>query len=325
MVFPNMKPRVSFIGLLTAAGLLACLATLTSFAGSFWWGFELTTHFRTQYALALGGFALILLTLRQWRWPTLFGAFALLNLAFLIPAFWEEIPATPTIAAGNSPTLRALLANVNAENRDFQRIRDLIAAADPDIVVLVEATPWLLDRLRDLGQRYPHRLAEPRDDLFGIALFSRHPLAQGQIIRFDDKASPPAIVATIIAAARPFTLIGAHLWPPVSIDLAEGRNRQLRALAAQVRQSQTPSLVLGDLNLSPWSPWFSRLLADAGLRDSRRGHGIQPSWPAGWPLLWIPIDHVLFSDGIRIRHREIGPAIGSDHYPVIVDFHVSDP
>ncbi|MFO1423995.1 MAG: endonuclease/exonuclease/phosphatase family protein [Candidatus Competibacteraceae bacterium] len=318
-----MKPRVSFTGLLITAGLLACLATLTSFAGQFWWGFELTTHFRAQYAIALGGFALLLLAPRQWGWSALFGAFALLNLAFLIPAFWEEAPATPAIAAGNSPTLRALLANVNAENRDFQRIRALIATADPDIVVLLEVTPWLLDRLRDLDQRYSHRVAEPRDDLFGIALFSRHPLAQGQIIRFDDKASPPAVVATIIAAGRPFTLIGAHLWPPVSTELAGGRNEQLRALAARVRQSQIPSLVLGDLNLSPWSPWFGRLLADSGLRDSRRGHGIQPSWPVGWPFLWIPIDHALFSEGIRIRHREIGPAIGSDHYPVIVDFRVS--
>ncbi len=323
MVFPDMKQRVSLTGLLTAAGLLACLATLTSFTGQFWWGFELTTHFRAQYALTLGGLALILLTLRRWRWSTLLGAFALLNLAFLVPAFWEDDPAIP--AAENRPALRALLANVNAENRDFQRIRDLIATADPDIVVLLEATPWLLDRLRDLDQRYPHRLAEPRDDLFGIALFSRHPLVQGQIIRFDDKTSPPVIVATISAAARPLTLIGAHLWPPVSAEWAEGRNRQLRALADRVRQSQTPSLVLGDLNLSPWSPWFARLLADSGLRDSRRGRGIQPSWPAGWPPLWIPIDHALFSEGIRIRQREIGPAIGSDHYPIIVDFQVSDP
>lgn len=324
MVFPSMKQRVRLTGLLTAAGVLAGLATLTSFAGQFWWGFELTTHFRAQYALALGGLAPILLALRQWRWAALLGAFALLNLAFLVPAFWEDDPATPATAE-NRPSLRALLANVHAENRDFHRIRDLIATTDPDIVVLLEATPWLLDRLRDLDQRYPHRLAEPRDDLFGIALFSRHPLAQGQIVRFDDPASPPAIVATFIAAARPFTLVGAHLWPPVSADLAEGRNRQLRGLAARVRQNQTPSLVLGDLNLSPWSPWFARLLADSGLRDSRRGRGIQPSWPAGWPLLWIPIDHALFSEGIRIRHREIGPATGSDHYPVIVDFQVSDP
>ncbi len=319
-----MKPSINVTGAIAFVGILACLATLAGFAGRFWWGFELATHFRVQYALALGGLTLVLLALRQWRWPGLFGAFALLNMAFVVPGFWESDPATSP-STEPSPTRRALLANVNAENRDFERIRRLVITSNPDIILLLEATPWLLDRLQDLGERYPHRVAEPRDDLFGIALLSRHPFAQSQIIRFGDTTSPPAIVATITADQHPFTLIGAHPWPPVSATLAEGRNAQLRALASQVRQSQPPVLVLGDLNISPWSPWFTRLLTDAGLRDSRRGRGIQPSWPAGWWPLWIPIDHVLFSEGIRIRHREIGPAIGSDHYPVIVDFQVSSP
>lgn len=32
------------------------------------------------------------------------------------------------------------------------------------------------------------------------------------------------------------------------------------------------------------------------------------------------IDHCLYSEGIRIQNREIGPLVGSDHFPVIVDF-----
>lgn len=317
-----VKSSISVTGLLTAAGLLACLATLVSLAGPFWWGFELATHFRVQYALALGGFALILLALRQWGWSALFGAVALLNLMLIIPAFGESALATPG-AIENQPILRALLANVNAENRDSERLQRLITASDPDFIVLLEVTPWLFDQLRSLGERYPHRVAEPRDDLFGIVLFSRHPFVQSQIVRFGYALGPPAIIATITVDKYPFTLIGAHPWPPVSADMAEGRNEQLHALAGQVRQSQVPVLMLGDLNLSPWSPWFARLLADSGLRDSRRGRGLQPSWPTGWWPLWIPIDHALFSEGIHIRHREIGPAIGSDHYPVIVDFQVS--
>lgn len=322
---PFMKQRVKLIKLVIVAGTLVCLITLIGFAGRFWWGFELATHFRAQYALALGGFAFILLALRQWRWPALFGTFALGNLAVIGPAFWPEDAALPAADDRGSPPLRALLANVNAENRDPERLRHLIAASDPDIILLLEATPWLLDRLRDLNPRYPHRAAEPRDDPFGIALFSRHPFSWHQIVRFGDALSPPALLATIIVGARPLTLIGVHSWPPVNAALAAGRNEQLRTLASQIRQSSPPLLVLGDLNISPWSPHFVQLLADSGLRDSRRGRGLQPSWPTGWPLFWIPIDHVLFSEGIRIRHREIGPTIGSDHYPIIVDFQVSGP
>jgi endonuclease/exonuclease/phosphatase (EEP) superfamily protein YafD len=37
-------------------------------------------------------------------------------------------------------------------------------------------------------------------------------------------------------------------------------------------------------------------------------------------LMRIPIDHCLFSPGIRILSKEVGPRVGSDHFPVIVDF-----
>ena len=59
-----------------------------------------------------------------------------------------------------------------------------------------------------------------------------------------------------------------------------------------------------------------------GLRDSSRGMGLQPTWPADIPLLWIPIDHCLYSDGIEIRGRRTGPDVGSDHFPLIVDFEL---
>lgn len=319
-----MRRPVSLTGLLSTAGVLAGLATLAGFAGQLWWLFELTTHFRVQYALALGSLALILLALQQWPWAALLGAFALLNLAVIAQAFEPDDAASPVIEP-NAPTVRALLANIHVENRDPEPLRRLIATTDPDLILLLETTPWLLDQLRDLDERYPQRLAKPRDDPFGMTLFSRLPLSGSQWVAFGDASGPPSLVTTLHVGGQAFTLIGTHPWPPVSAELAQGRNQQLQALTAQVRHSPPPVLVLGDLNLSPWSPWFTRLLSEAGLHDSRRGRGLQPSWPAGWPPLWIPIDHALFSTGIQIRQRVIGPDIGSDHYPVIVDFQVSSP
>ena len=318
-----MKTHVSFSGLLIAAGVLSCLITLASFAGNFWWVFELTTHFRVQYALALGAFMVILLQMRQWRWAARFGTFALINVAIIAPAFWSE-SLTAQAARDGLPVLRTLLANVNVDNRDHERIRRTITEFDPDIVVLLEATPWLLDHLRDLNERYPHRMAEPREDPFGIALLSRHPFSSVRVIHLGD-AGLPAIVAVIAASGHPFTLIGVHPWPPVNAEFAQGRNEQLHELATLIRQTPSPLLVLGDLNTSPWSPYFARLITNSGLQDSLQGRGVQPSWPVNWPLLWTPIDHALFSEGIQILQRKTGSAIGSDHYPVIVEFQVIRP
>jgi endonuclease/exonuclease/phosphatase (EEP) superfamily protein YafD len=310
------RSRISLSGLLTAAGALACFATLAGFAGQWWWFFDLAAHFRVQYALALGLGSLALLAWRQPRWAMVFAGFALINAAVLAPRFLSSVEA---VAGTDSPTFRALLANVHSENRDHGRIRQVIAEANPDVIVLLEVTPWLIGQLADLAERYPHRIAEPREDNFGIALFSRLPLRNAAVISLGS-AGLPSLTAELEADGRWFTLLSTHPPPPIGAAMTEDRNAQLADLARLARQTRQPLLALGDFNLSPWSPWFTQLLTDSGLHDSAAGRGLQPSWPVGWPPLWIPIDHALYSDGIRIRHRVIGPDLGSDHYPVMVDF-----
>lgn len=79
-------------------------------------------------------------------------------------------------------------------------------------------------------------------------------------------------------------------------------------------------MLLGDLNVTPWSKHFQQLLDRTGLLDSSSGYGVQPSWPNFSWLLRIPIDHCLHSSDIVIDQRKVGPDVGSDHYPIIVDF-----
>lgn len=319
MSSPDPPRRVTGLGLLTAAGTLAVFATLAGFAGPLWWGFELASHFRVQYTLALGLGALALLAWRHWHWATVFTVFALVNATTIAPRFLN--PAE-TGANTDHPAFRALLINVHSGNREDDRIRRVIAEVNPDLIVLLEVTPWLLAQLADLAGRYPHRIAETREDNFGIVLLSRLPLHHAAILRLGP-AGLPSISADLDCGGRRFTVLGTHPPPPIGAAMAEDRNTQLADLARLTRQARQPLLVLGDLNLSPWSPYFAQLLADSGLHDSSVGHGIQPSWPVNWPLLWIPLDHALYSDGIQIRHRAIGPDLGSDHYPVIVDFQVT--
>jgi len=313
--------RVTLTGLLTAAGVLTVLATLVGFAARFWWMFELAAHFRVQYALALA-FAALALTLPGWRdrrWALVFAFFALVNVVVIAPRF---LPAATPSAATGAPTFRALLANVDSDNHDHDRIHRAIVTADPDFVMLLEVTPRLMARLADLSSRYPHRIAEPSEDHFGIALLSRWPLHNAAVIRIGP-AGLPSIRADLDRGGQRFTLLGTHPPPPIGAEMAQDRNKQLADLAGLVRQIQQPVLLLGDLNLSPWSPYFTQLLADADLQDSAAGRGIQASWPVLWPPLWIPIDHALYSAGLRIQHREPGPATGSDHDSVMVDFQIA--
>ena len=118
-------------------------------------------------------------------------------------------------------------------------------------------------------------------------------------------------------------MIGSHPLPPVNPEYLRARNRQLDDLARFVSSQESHAkIVMMDMNATPWSYVFKDFLENSGLRDSRRGFGVQPTWPTWMPLLWIPIDHVFVSEGIKIVSRKIGPSLGSDHYPVTVDFTV---
>jgi hypothetical protein len=83
-------------------------------------------------------------------------------------------------------------------------------------------------------------------------------------------------------------------------------------------------VVVGDLNITPWSHAF-RSLERAGLRNSQRGFGLQATWPAGYGPFMVPIDHALHSRDLTVTHREVGPAHGSSHRSVLVELAPARP
>jgi hypothetical protein len=71
-------------------------------------------------------------------------------------------------------------------------------------------------------------------------------------------------------------------------------------------------ILLGDLNVTPWSPHFRQLLQQTGL-------------PAQVPPLRIPLDHCLVSPAFQVIERRVGPRLGSDHLPLIVTLATGRP
>jgi endonuclease/exonuclease/phosphatase (EEP) superfamily protein YafD len=130
------------------------------------------------------------------------------------------------------------------------------------------------------------------------------------------------VVARVPLGGAALAVIVTHPMPPVSAGALAQQEAQLAAVAARARQLAAPVVVLGDLNATPWSRPFARLRAHAGLCDSRRGFGLQATFPAAAGRLGIPIDHLLVSCTVAVRARRIGRDVGSDHLPVIVDLRV---
>ena len=292
---------------------IGCAATVAGFAGRLGWPFDLFCHFRVQYLAFFALCAVAGAIGRKRGIAALAACFAVVNLVVVAPLFWGAGGGLPAAAR-----LRILSANLNASNPHHERALRAIRAADADVLLLMEVTPGWEESLRALEQSYPHGAAVPRDDNFGIALLSRVP---GTSIRFIYAADTglPIVVADLELEGKPLRIIGAHPLPPMNRRAQAARDEELRYVARQAAGGGMPVAALGDFNTTPWSPSFGELLRLGGLRDGRKGHGLKATWPCFFPPLLIPIDHCVVSGQVGVSSFEVGPDIGSDHYPIIVE------
>jgi endonuclease/exonuclease/phosphatase (EEP) superfamily protein YafD len=193
----------------------------------------------------------------------------------------------------------------------------MVRKEKPDVAFFMEVDDAWLEHLLALTNEFPYVVAHPRSDNFGVALFARAKPAQMDIIWPGGEV--PSVIATIPMGATNVTFIGTHPVPPGSHEAWSFRNLQLDEVAALAARSPGPVVVAGDLNMSPWSPFFRKFAEASRLKDSQPGFGFQPTWPTIQPILYIPLDHVLVSRDIAVVDRRTGTRVGSDHLPVIVD------
>ena len=318
-----LPPNRSALVALPAKGALLCVLALSvaGFFGTLHRWPELASHFKVQYLFASGGCALALALLRRWRWALVALACALLNGASVLPLY---LPA-PGVerAAARRQRVSVLLANVNVANADYGALLGLVRDASPDIVILQEATPAWAAATAGLRGTLPHAHVEARHDPFGIVVYSRFPLERAETVLLG-AARVPAVVARVNAGGAAFSLVTAHVFPPLP-GWYEGRNEQLESLAALAALAARPVVLAGDLNASPWSPYFAKFGRDSGLRDARRGFGVLPTWPTYRPALYVPIDHCLVSPDVRVARFSTGAQVGSDHLPIVVTLEIPEP
>lgn len=296
---------------IAAIGLVgASLATLVPA-----WPCVLLEHFRLQYVWggALVVLACVALRMRGW--------FDVALIATVFQACWVlpdlSRSARPLPTAGEP--LRVLVLNVHTSSSSYDEVARLVADTKPDVVGLVEIDATWLGQLAPALAGYAHRIEDPFEGNFGIALYSKLPMTGG----VERLGSPlPTVVARLDVRGVPVAAVLTHPIPPVRPAPFAMQLSQLAALAQRTHELAAPAIVMGDLNATPWSRPFRELVAASGLCDTRAGFGLQASFPAVSALLRIPIDHVLVSCSIGVHSREIERDVGSDHLPVLIDLVV---
>jgi endonuclease/exonuclease/phosphatase (EEP) superfamily protein YafD len=307
--------------LVTYAAAFAVLVSLMPLAARQIWIFDLAAHFRVQYIVADTLLALACVLQRKPIWCLTLAGCAVFSARPVLPyVAFAQAAVAPTPVSG--PTIKLLSANVFFQNHSAAQLLDIVREESPDVVLLVEYTPEWAQMVGELRGAYPQNFEAPGTDPYGIALFSRYALDAITPFALGDTT---AVETHLRTPAGPLAMIGVHLRSPTSPARARMRNRQLDELATRVAQVTGPLAVMGDFNVTPYSPWFADWLARTGLTDTRRGRTLSPSWPAQLPILAIPIDHCAVSRDVTIvGHRGL-PAFGSDHYPILAELALRAP
>lgn len=315
-----LKLKVEPWGVLSAAGTLVCMFTVCGFLGRFYWLLDEMAHFRVQYAALLSGLAVIHAFGRKFKPAMIFICFAMINAAVVLPYCFAGCSA----ARSADLKIRIVQMNVHTENQRYDLVEKFIRRSTPDVVVLEEVNDLWMQHLNALHDLLPYSCSQPQSDNFGITLFSRLPLTNAEI-RIFGTAEVPSVSAEVEIHRQRILFVGTHPLPPGSAYNAHLRDEQLAAIAEFVLNRQIPTILVGDLNTTPWADSFHKFLEKSKLTDAARGFGYQPTWPAMFLPMLIPLDHCLVSSDLRVTEFRRGPNVGSDHYPILVEIGIPQP
>ncbi len=285
-------------------------ALMLGFLGRVWWVFDLMANYRPHLGVVLLlGAGLAWAADRHAGLAAVFGG--LVAVAGLAPLYLGSHP----VPAPGAEQIEIVSFNVGVSNPNRAEVADFLTAENPDVVFLFESSFEWEEAMRHAEVPLTIVAVVPRDQLAGVTVLASADLFPTMI---EVDIHREVVALSVILDGQQIEIIGVHPPSPTTGQRAERRDRILREAAEWVAGREVPVVLVGDLNVTPWSAAYRMLGWRGGLVDSMSGSGMQASWPVGWGVLAIPIDHVLYTAGIGSVGRRLGPSLGSAHRPVLV-------
>lgn len=291
--------------------VLAFLFTLAGYLRLFWWC-TVVDFFRLHYAV----FSLVI------------GAVALFDGSIGI------VVVNAVLMAANLYRMRHFLpfnkANAGSSNKDIfsinaykdniapDRLKKIILDADAELLLIMEMNEDFKVLLKTVLENYPHSLETPVRDGFSILLLSKVEMKDAHI-HFCKAGDTPLLSAKINLKGRDYQVFSAHPKPAFNKKWKKERDAYFKEMKHFANHSDLPVIVLGDFNSVPWETHFIDFLKNTNLKSTLDGHGYKVTWPAFFPLIGVPMDHILISENIEYKDLHVGPFSGSDHFPISIN------
>ena len=302
------KVNLHFFIFLTYVALI--FITLLSSLRDIGWPLSLLAHFRLQYivaALFLLLFALVLKKQRLWALPMV------MVIVWQAQYVWQYLWIQEPVIATSAPSLQLFLWNTWHKNHQWQEIEQYVRSQQQDIIVLQETSNTVRQQLFHYRDEY-HVFAI-KDSVILIKKTS----AKTKVQVYPFPVGHAVEIKTILNQ-RPLSILATHLSPPSSLSYVAARQAQLLAIQTWAKQQTTAHIVLGDLNMTPWSNGYQNLLATTSLNSASLGFGLQVTWPFHnlfTALLAIPLDHCLISPTVTVLNSRTDKALSSNHRPLL--------
>lgn len=279
---------------------------LTLALAAYHWFFELFSHY-LLYILSLEAlFFFGLITLKHWKSSTLIAFFIALHLTLVAPY-------TSTPHSTQSANFTLYSHNLYFENSPVSELKAALDQKQPDFVVLLEISPEWAPQLDPFLANYPYYYqTEPGP--FGQILLSKHPAT------FTELEADSLIESRIQFEDQELRIFSFHPIPPLGKEAAKRQTHDFQVLIKAIQKDDTPTLVAGDFNSTPFSPRFQKLLHETELNDASLGFGLKKTWHSSSWLYHIPIDHILASPDIQTSDFQVLGALGSDHHAIYGEF-----
>lgn len=244
---------------------------------------------------------------------------------FPYTVFWKQQVKKSRRAKGDiNASISIISSNVYMHNQKVAELLKHVREKKPDMVLTLETNYWWQKQLESLEQEYNYTVKVPRENLYGMHLYSRLPLEDVEVRYLIDPEIPSIHGYVRLLNGDRVRMHCLHPMPPSPTENPNSTDRdaELLLVGKNIDTDKEPVIVLGDLNDVAWSATTRLFQKISGLLDPRRGRGFYNTFNARYPILRWPLDHFFHSNHFTLLQLERLPDIGSDHFPMYISLHL---
>lgn len=312
---------------LQASGAIIMIFSLIPLIRSDYWAFRVFEYPRLQKLILnlviLAAYALLFASADTYNivFLSLLGANAgyLLYQIYPFTTFAKKV-VLKAESRNDDNRITIISSNVFQDNRNVAGCLKMLYKNDPDVILLLETDQFWHDNTEVLKEKYPHYVTVPQENTYGMLLYSRFELIDAQKRFLVDEEIPSIKAKVKLPSGKMIELYCVHPTPPVpgENDHSTERDKELLMVAKEVKESEKPSIVVGDLNDVAWSYTTGLFTKISGMLDPRIGRGFYNTFHAKMPFLRFPLDHVFCSTDFKLVRLARLENFSSDHFPILI-------